>query len=73
MRQPENENFRHDGPAIALGCVAGLAAGAAFGAGVVLALDGFASDMWIFVVPHSMLAMMMMGGWTLPSLLDRGN
>lgn len=65
------EDFAKDIPAIAVGCLGGLAAGVGLGGGITFLLDGFASDIWMFVMPHSMLAMMVMGGWSLPSLVSR--
>lgn len=72
MPGSDGESFAADVPAIAVGCVGGLIAGLGFGCGVTYLLDGFASDIWVFVVPHSMLAGMVMGGWTLPSLMSPG-
>jgi hypothetical protein len=54
-----------------LGCAGGLVAGLGLGGGITYLLDGFASDIWLFVLPHSMLAMMVMGGWSLPSLMSK--
>lgn len=67
----EQEGGVSDAPAIAIGCVVGLVLGAGFGAMLVTLLDDLGSDTWMIVMMHSMLAMMVMGGWTAPSLMSR--
>ncbi len=71
MQSRGRDDFGQDIPAIALGCAGGLVAGLGLGGGITYLLDGFASDIWLFVLPHSMLAMMVMGGWSLPSLMSK--
>jgi hypothetical protein len=60
-----------DGQAIALGCIVGLIAGAMFGVLLLVLLGDTLSDVSLILVFHTMLAMMVMGGWTVPSLLPR--
>lgn len=69
MQVSEGEQVQHDGLAIALGCLAGLVAGAALGGGLMMMLGDDLSGMGVIVMVHSILAMMVMGGWTAPSLL----
>ena len=55
--------------AVALGVVVGLIAGAALGA-VIVALLGGSVDMSYIVIVHAMFAMMLMGAWLAPALMQ---
>jgi len=57
--------------AIACGSAAGLLAGAGFGGAIIILLGGFSLDVALIVILHTAVAMMLMGGWTAPSLLPR--
>ena len=57
--------------AIALGCGAGLIAGAMLGVLFLVVLGDVFSEVSIILLLHTMLAMAVMGGWTAPSLLPR--
>ena len=57
--------------AISLGCIIGLLIGVILGRVIVVLLGDSLSGMWIIVMLHTMLAMMVMGGWTAPSLMPR--
>ena len=71
MQVTDESEAVSDGPAIALGCIVGLIAGAVFGGVMLVLLGDTLSDVSLIVVLHTMLAMMAMGGWTAPSLLSR--
>ena len=71
MQMREREEPVSEGQAIGLGCLVGLLAGIGLGGGIVLLLDGFESDMWVIVMPHTILSMVAMGAWAMPSLFSR--
>ena len=61
--------FSGDGRSIALGCIVGLVGGLGLGLCIVVLLGGFTQETSMIVVMHTSLAMMIMGGWTAPSLM----
>ena len=71
MQVREQAQQVSEGQVIALGCLVGLLAGIGLGGGIVLLLDGFESDMWVIVMPHTILSMVAMGAWAMPSLFSR--
>jgi len=71
MRDTDEPRPLGDGPAIALGCVVGLIGGALLGGLFLVLLGETLSEVSLILVLHTMLAMMVMGGWTAPSLLPR--
>jgi hypothetical protein len=71
MQETDGGHSLSDAQAALIGCGVGLLGGAALGGITVVLLDGFLSDIWLIVVLHTMLAMMVMGGWTAPSLLTK--
>jgi hypothetical protein len=60
-----------DGNAMAVGSLAGFVAGTGLGAGIVFMLGTFSIGIALIVILHTSVAMMLMGGWTAPSLLPR--
>jgi hypothetical protein len=71
MQDTDEQRPLGDGPAIALGCVVGLIGGALLGGLFLVLLGETLSEVSLILVLHTMLAMMVMGGWTAPSLLPR--
>lgn len=57
--------------AIGLGSAVGFVAGAGLGGGITVLMGGYSLDVTLIVVLHTAVAMMLMGGWTAPSLLPR--
>lgn len=71
MSSHSEESLSSEIPAIALGCIFGLFAGAGLGGCFIGLLGCEQVEMRMIVMLHSSLAMMIMGGWTAPSLLPR--
>jgi hypothetical protein len=72
VQVPEVEEPMSEVHAVALGAVVGLIAGAALGTLIVALLAGSA-DMSYIVMVHAMFAMMLMGAWLAPALLQPSN
>lgn len=72
MQTTEEQSPASEGQTIALGIGVGLLAGALLGGVLLVLLGDTLSDVSLILVLHTMLAMMLMGGWTAPSLLSRG-
>lgn len=69
MPPTDAESTLHDVSAVALGCLAGVLAGGALGGCIVVLLGDSSPGMSAIVVLHTVLAMVVMGAWTAPSLL----
>lgn len=69
--QVNEEESSSDVQAAMIGCGVGLLGGAALGGGTIVILGGSFSELSMIVLIHTMLAMMVMGGWTAPSLLSK--
>lgn len=66
---PDVEEPMSEAQAVALGAVVGLIAGAGLGTMIDTLLAGSA-DMAYIVIVHAMFAMMLMGAWLAPALLQ---
>jgi hypothetical protein len=69
MPPTDAESSMHDVSAAALGCLAGVLMGGGLGACIVVLLGNSSPGMSAIVMLHSVLAMVVMGAWTAPSLL----